>query len=185
MVTTLPGLSVSISRDRIVAAPQEPIEVSGRVTAFGLGVPALIVVRLEQAGVPVQTETTFASPTGDYTVIITPEEGGDYVARAQAFPPFPGVGQFLPPLAGSAPAVSTVEELPEEVRRRVAEITVPVTVTIPAAPTPAPPVITLIQPAPTFAALEPAPEPTLLPVIALEPTVTGRPSGRIVAFVLE
>lgn len=112
MAVEIPGLSLSILRQETRIQPGRPLLISGRFTAFGLGVPALIRVSLEGPSYDPQIRSfdTFASPfSGDYTVNVIAEKGGSYQVYAQAFPPpliptgppFPEVLLLLPPIAES------------------------------------------------------------------------------------
>ena len=112
MAVTIPGLSLSIMRQETTVRAGRPLLMSGRFTALGLGIPALIRVYLEGPSYDPQVRhfDTFASPfTGDYTTNIIAEKDGRYTVYAQAFPPpmiptgppFPEAILLLPPLAES------------------------------------------------------------------------------------
>jgi hypothetical protein len=112
MAVNIPGLDLSILRGATQGQAGQPILISGRFTAFGLGVPAFIRVFLE--GPDYNPETThfdsMASPfSGDYSVQIVPQKEGSYKVYSQAFPiPFLPTGPIspeplllLPPIAES------------------------------------------------------------------------------------
>ncbi len=90
MAVNVPGLSLSILRQQTSVRTGLPLLISGRFTAFGMGVPALIRVFLEGPTYDPQLRSfdTFASPfSGDYTVNVIAEKDGHYNVYAQAFPP--------------------------------------------------------------------------------------------------
>ena len=94
----LPGFNVSVLRQRTSARPNEPLTITGRVSAFGLGFPAFVRVLLEgpQHNPEVRTFDTLSSPlSGDYSVAVLAEKEGQYQVYARAFLPL-GV-----PLPGS------------------------------------------------------------------------------------
>jgi len=108
----VPGLSLTVLRQETRVQQGRPLLVSGRFTAFGLGIPAFIRVSLEGPSYDPQIRSfdTFASPfSGDYTVNVIAEKGGDFFVYAQAFPPpimptgppFPDAILLLPPMAES------------------------------------------------------------------------------------
>jgi len=112
MAVDIPGLSLSILRQQTSVRAGLPLLVSGRFTAFGLGVPAFIRVSLEGPSYDPQIRSfdTFSSPfSGDYTVNVIAEKDGRYSVYAQAFPPpiiptgppFPDPILLLPPMAES------------------------------------------------------------------------------------
>ncbi|MBI2855646.1 MAG: hypothetical protein HYX93_02230 [Chloroflexi bacterium] len=111
MSPQLPGFNVSVLRQRTSAPPNEPVTMSGRVSAFGFGIPALVRVFVEgPAHNPeVRTFDTVAAPiTGDYSIAVLVEKEGSYLVYAQAFPPvglpLPGGAEPIllgPPLAES------------------------------------------------------------------------------------
>ncbi len=111
MPTNLPGFTISVLRQRTSAGRNQPLTISGRVSAFGFGLPALVRVSLEgpQHNPEVRTFDAFASPlSGDYQAVVLAEKEGSYVVYAQAFVPlgFPIPGApdplvFGPPLAES------------------------------------------------------------------------------------
>jgi len=89
-----------------------PLLISGRFTAFGLGVPAFIRILLEGPSYDPQIRSfdTFASPfSGDFSTNVIAEKDGRYTVYAQAFPPpilptgppFPDAMLLLPPMAES------------------------------------------------------------------------------------
>ena len=107
----IPGFTISVLRQRTFAGRNEPLTISGRVTAFGFGVPAFVRVFLEgpEHNPEVRTFSSFAAPlSGDYSATILAEKEGKYVVSAQAFIPLgiplPGAPDPLftgPPLAES------------------------------------------------------------------------------------
>jgi|GEM_PF-4598690 len=112
MAVSIPGLSISILRQQTSVQAGLPLLISGRFTAFGLGVPAYIRVFLEGPTYDPQVRSfdTFASPfSGDYTVNVIAEKDGQYNVYAQAFPPpilptgppLPDPVLLLPPMAES------------------------------------------------------------------------------------
>ena len=113
-MTTLPvpGINISILRQQTVTQRGVPLLVSGRVSALGLPIPALVRVSLEGPDFDPQVTNfdTFASPTGDYSVPIIADQDGQYTIQAKAFPPIvlplgvPGLPSpidILPPVAAS------------------------------------------------------------------------------------
>ena len=112
MAISIPGLSLSIMRQETTVGRGRPLLVSGRFTALGLGMPALIRVYLEGPSYDPQVRSfdTFASPfTGDYSTSIIAEKDGRYTVYSQAFPPplipmgppFPEAILLAPPMAES------------------------------------------------------------------------------------
>ena len=106
----LPGFGISVLRQRTFGRPNEPIIISGRVSALGLGLLALVRVFLEgpELNPEVRTFDTLAAPvTGDYSVAVLAERGGRYEVFSRAFLPIalpvPGGVPLLlgPPLAES------------------------------------------------------------------------------------
>lgn len=111
MVTEALGVQVSVLRSKTFGAPNEPIQISGRVSAFGIGVPAAVRVTLEGPALNPQTRTfdTLSTPlTGDYSVVVLAEVAGRYVVKATAFLPLgipiPGGNTIFlgPPLGESS-----------------------------------------------------------------------------------
>ncbi|KKL12964.1 hypothetical protein LCGC14_2530470, partial [marine sediment metagenome] len=89
MAVNIPGLSLSLLRQQTSVQAGLPLLISGRFTAFGMGVPAFIRVFLEGPSYDPQLRSfdTFASPfSGDYTVNVLAEKDGQYNVYAQAFP---------------------------------------------------------------------------------------------------
>jgi len=112
MAVSIPGLSLSLLRQQTSVQAGLPLLISGRFTAFGMGVPTFIRVFLEGPSYDPQLRSfdTFASPfSGDYSVNIIAEKDGQYTVYAQAFPPpliptgppFPEAMMLLPPMAES------------------------------------------------------------------------------------
>ncbi|MDP2660636.1 MAG: hypothetical protein Q8R28_07900 [Dehalococcoidia bacterium] len=189
-MVTPTGLSISVSQARISGVPGQPIPVSGRVTAFGLGVPALVRIRLEG---PRQTDfTTFAGLTGNYQVDVTPEVAGAYLLRAQAFPPLPGLANILPPIAESSPTPGgpgfPMPEFPgPRAELPSPSVTVPVTIEqlFPAAAAEAEATTPILFQPPeiTRRTLEPV---ALAPItFPFEPTITEPAQAQLVGFSLE
>ncbi|MDP2661119.1 MAG: hypothetical protein Q8R28_10365 [Dehalococcoidia bacterium] len=187
-MVSLAGLAVSVSQVSITGVPGQEVPVTGRVTAFGLGVPALVQITL--SGPTEEVFTTFAGPDGNYDVSVAPTTPGLYRVDAQAFPPFPGLGNFLPPIARS-PGLPTLPELPPEAPEAPRPstfpqppITIPVDIQIP--PAPQAPRQQLFTAPSIFEPIDRpgAPELELSPIIAFAPGPTGQASGRIVGFVL-
>lgn len=181
------GLAVSISQSSLTGGGGQEVPVSGKVTAFGLGVPALVQLRL--TGPSEETFTTFSGPDGFFDVAIDPTTPGTYNVEAAAFPPLPGLGSFFPPIARSpgpqAPSLPPVPSDEAGLPRTPPQppITIPVDIQIPQPPS---------QPQqPTFQAPSifdverpEAPDLELSPIVAFTPSPSGQPSGRIVGFVL-
>ena len=96
MVTAqIPGINISILRQSTFGRRGEPIFISGRVTALGIGVPALVRVALQGPSFDPQVTNfdTFAAPvTGDYTVPVIADKDGQYRVRPVAIPTLPGIG---------------------------------------------------------------------------------------------
>ena len=90
-MTTLqvPGINISILRQQTVTQRGVPLLISGRVSALGLPVPALVRVTLEGPDFDPQVTNfdTFASPTGDYAVPVIADKDGQYTVQAKAYPP--------------------------------------------------------------------------------------------------
>lgn len=112
MAVSIPGLSLSILRQQTSVQTGLPLLVSGRFTAFGIGIPAYIRVFLEGPSYDPQSRSfdTFASPfSGDYSVNVIAEKDGQYEVYAQAFPPpliptgppLPEAVLLMPPIAES------------------------------------------------------------------------------------
>jgi hypothetical protein len=112
MVVELPGLSLSILRQDTSTQAGKPVLLSGRFTAFGLGVPGLIRVSLSGPSYnpEVRTFDAFAQPfSGDWSVQVVTEKDGNYTVKAQAYlvpaipsgPAFPENILLLPPIAES------------------------------------------------------------------------------------
>ena len=202
MPPQIPGLNVSVLRQRTFARPNEPLTMSGRVTALGLGIPAFVRVFVEGPALnpEIRSFDTVASPvTGDYSVAVLVEKEGRYQVYAQAFVlvgiPVPGAAEpiFLgPPLAESPrppliigqPVNGRVEfEVAPGQRERVAppaptpiEVVTPITFA-PRIAIPSPPTRVV---APTPAA--PPPGPPGPPAAVTVPTEV---SGRITGFEIE
>lgn len=122
----LPGFSISILRERTFGEVNTPIGVNGRVSGFGLGLPAFVRVSLEGPthNPEVRNFDTFSSPLGDYNVSILAEKDGEYVVRAKAGPePFffgPSLLESAsPPLIIGRPTNGSVEFDVDGQRRRV------------------------------------------------------------------
>jgi len=112
MAINIPGLSLSILRQQTTVQAGLPLLISGRFTAFGMGVPAFIRIFLEGPSYDPQLRSfdTFSSPfSGDYSTNVIAEKDGQYSVYAQAFPPplipsgppFPEAMMLLPPFAES------------------------------------------------------------------------------------
>lgn len=107
MVTAqLPGLNISILRERTTTQRGQPVTISGRVSILGFGLPAVVRVNLEGPTFDPQVTTfeTMSSPTGDYAVNVIADKDGAFTVMSEAFPPgsnIPLVGSLLPALAGS------------------------------------------------------------------------------------
>ncbi|MBA7668105.1 hypothetical protein ES703_76209 [subsurface metagenome] len=112
MAVNVPGLSLSLLRQQTSVQAGLPLLISGRFTAFGMGVPAFIRVFLEGPSYDPQLRSfdTFASPfSGDYVVNVIAQKDGQYDVYAQASPPplvptgppFPEAIMLLPPIAES------------------------------------------------------------------------------------
>lgn len=112
MAVTIPGLNLSILRGATQGQAGQPILISGRFTAFGIGVPALIRVFLEGPDYnPEQIHFDAASSpfSGDYSLQVVPPKDGTYKVFSQAYPvpllptgpAFPEPLLLLPPIAES------------------------------------------------------------------------------------
>lgn len=88
-MTTLPGFSISILRSQTFAETGRPIVISGRVSAFGLPLPALVRVTLDgpEHDPDSLAFNTFSAPTGDYSVAVQASKDGQYEVFAEAFLP--------------------------------------------------------------------------------------------------
>ena len=202
MAPQLPGFNVSVLRQQTFASRNQPVSISGRVTAFGLGVPAVVRVFLEgPAHNPeVRTFDTLAAPlTGDYAIPVLAEKDGQYLVYAQAFPPVavpvPGAPEpiFLgpplaesprPPLAIGEPVNGELEqELAPGLRQRVAvpaptsiEVVTPITFA---------PIITFPSSPARVAVPTPAAPPSGPPGPPAAVIVPTEVSGRITGFEIE
>ena len=107
MVTPqLPGLNISILRERTVVQRGQPVTISGRVSLAGIGLPASVRVNLEGPSFDPQVTSfeTMSNPTGDYAVAVIAPQDGAYRVMAQALPPganLPLIGSLFPALAES------------------------------------------------------------------------------------
>ena len=139
MAINIPGLSLSILRQQTTVQSGLPLLVSGRFTAFGIGMPAYIRVFLEGPSYDPQIRSfdTFSSPfSGDYSVNVIAEKDGSYNVYAQAMPPpllptgpplpeaillLPAIAESThPPLAVGFPFDGGVEALlPDGSRQRI------------------------------------------------------------------
>lgn len=193
----LPGFSVSVLRQQTFAQRNQPVTMSGRVTAFGFGVPAFVRVFLEgPAHNPeVQSFDTFAAPmTGDYAIPVLAAKDGQYVVYAQAFIPMgiplPGAPEPLllgpalaespsPPLVIGRPVDGQVEMELEP--GRMQRITPPVEVITPISIGGT--VIRIGDSAPAFGAPSPwRPPPPAAPPSAAPPPAPAQVGGRITGF---
>ena len=90
MVISVPGLSLSILRQETTVRAGRPLLISGRFTAFGIGLPAFVRVFLVGPSYDpkIRGFDAFASPfSGDYSINVIPEKDGRYTVYSQAFPP--------------------------------------------------------------------------------------------------
>jgi hypothetical protein len=113
----LPGFSISIIRQQTFVEAGQPLTVSGRVSGFGLGLPAFVRVTLSgPAHAPEQRNfDTIASPLGDYAVQVMAEKDGMYSVKARAGPEPLFLGpSFLesaePPIAIGRPSNGRLEQ---------------------------------------------------------------------------
>lgn len=194
----LPGINISVLRERTTARANEPLTVSGRVTAFGLPLLAAVRVFLEgpEHNPEVLTFSTLSSPLGDYSTVVVAGKDGRYKVYAQAFPPLialvPGAPDPValgPPIAESPrpPLVIGIPldgEVEFEIDGRRARVALP-------APTPIE-VITPVTFAPTIIFGEPAPpavrpRPPAIPAAPGPPEAPAPPvvSGQITGFRIE
>ncbi len=113
MAVTIPGLDLSIVRGATQTQAGQAVLMSGRFTAFGIGVPAFIRVYLEGPDYnPEKThfDATSSPFSGDYSVQVVPSKDGSYKVYSQAFPlpliptgpVFPEPLLLLPPIAESS-----------------------------------------------------------------------------------
>jgi hypothetical protein len=183
MAVTVPGLDLSILRGATQAQAGQAVLISGRFTAFGIGVPAFIRVFLE--GPDYNPEKTHfdsvSSPfSGDYSVQVVPSKDGSYKVYSQAFPlplvptgpAFPEPLLLLPPIAESpqpplvvgAPAAGGVNaQTPSGTQFLSTPSLSPIEVSVGA------PAISIVQPgvtAPSYA----VPTPPALPAAAIPTT---------------
>lgn len=204
----IPGFNVSVLRQKTSARPNEPLTITGKVSAFGFGFPAFVRVFLEgpQHNPEVRTFDTFASPlSGDYSIPVLAEKEGEYQVYAKAFAPLavplPGSPEPLflgpsiaesprPPLAIGTPMDGGIEfDLsPGQSQRIPLPAPTPIEVSAPITFAPS---ITLSQPAaapprqPSMAFL---PAPITTPSVPEPPaavTVTPKVGGRISGLVIE
>ena len=84
----VPGINVSILRQQTSTQPRVPLLISGRVTALGLPIPALVRVSLEGPtfAPEITNFDTQAAPTGDYAVPILADQDGQFTVTARAYP---------------------------------------------------------------------------------------------------
>lgn len=204
MPPQFPGINISVLRQRTFARPNEPLTISGRVTALGFGVPALVRVFVEgpQHNPEVRSFDTIASPiSGDYSTSVLAEKEGSYVVYAQAFPPVavpvPGAPDpvFLgpplaesprPPLAIGVPVNGGVElEVAPGRRERVAP-PAPTTIEVRAPITFAPRIeVPVTAPARRVVAPVPVTPGETVPEAPALVEVTPTVSGRITSFEVE
>jgi hypothetical protein len=199
----VPGFNVSVLRQQTFARRNQPVTISGRVTAFGLGLPALVRVFLEGPthSPEVRTFDTFAAPmTGDYAIPVLAEKDGQYQVYAQAFPPvgipFPGAPEPVllgpplaesprPPLAVGEPVDGELEqELAPGTRRRVT-LPTPTPVEVSAPITFAPRIEVAAPARRVGAAPPPVPVPPPTPEAPAEVVVAPEVGGRITGFEIE
>ncbi len=111
----IPGLSLSILRQETTTQSGQPVLISGRFTAFGIGFPVLIRVTLEGPDYNPERTTfdTFASFTGDYNIQIVAPKDGNYKVYSQAYlpPPIPQ-GPAFPTNIFLLPAIAESEQPP-------------------------------------------------------------------------
>ena len=202
MLPQLPGFNVSVLRQQTSARRGQPVTISGRVSAFGLGLPAVVRVFLEgpDQEPEVRTFDTFAAPlTGDYAVPVLAEKDGRYQVYAQAFPPIgvplPGAPEPVllgppfaesprPPLAVGEPVDGDLEQDLADLREQVTipalgpvEVSAPVTFA---------PVIEFPAPARRAPVVPyPAPSSPAMPDAPASVAVASQVSGRIAAFEIE
>jgi hypothetical protein len=112
MVLEIPGLSLSILRQDTQTEAGKPVLISGRFTAFGLGLPAFVRVYLEgpDYNPEVTTFDAFAEPfSGNWSVQVVAQKDGNYSVYAEAYPGpaiptgplFPSNIVLVPPIAVS------------------------------------------------------------------------------------
>ncbi|KKN35591.1 hypothetical protein LCGC14_0782010 [marine sediment metagenome] len=93
MSPAIPGFTLSILRQNTVVQAGKPLLISGRLSAFGIGLP-LATIRVFVEGPSydpsVRHFDTSTSLTGDYTTNILADKDGKYIVYAQAFP-LPGI----------------------------------------------------------------------------------------------
>ncbi|KKM80297.1 hypothetical protein LCGC14_1341260, partial [marine sediment metagenome] len=193
MAITVPGLSLSILRQETTVRAGRPLLISGRFTAFGMGLPAFIRVFLEGPSYDPQIRSfdAFASPfSGDYSINVIPEKDGRYNVFSQAFPPpllptgppFPEpillpppfAESTHPPIAVGVPVDAGVDALmPDGTSRFLPappmapiEVSPVIAITVPGAP-PAPRLVPFLPPFPGAVPAPPAAPPAAPPVPAV------------------
>ncbi len=102
----MPGLTISILRERTVVQRGQPVTISGRVSLAGIGLPFAVRVNLEGPSFDPQVTSfeTMSNPTGDYAVAVIAPQDGAYRVMSQALLPgatLPLIGSLLPALAES------------------------------------------------------------------------------------
>lgn len=120
MPPQVPGINISILRQSTTTRRGEPLLISGRVTALGFGIPALVRVFLNGPDFDPQIVTfdTFSSPVvGNYSVSILADKDGRYTVSTQAFPPFilpiPAGSPITPPALAESPSPPIIIGSPE------------------------------------------------------------------------
>ena len=204
----IPGFNISVLRQKTSARPNEPLTITGKVSAFGFGFPAFVRVFLEgpQHNPEVRTFDTFASPlSGDYSIPVLAEKEGEYQVYARAFVPLaipvPGSPEPLflgPPIAESPKpllAIGTpvdggvaLDLAPGQSQRIPLPAPTPIEVSAPITFAPNIQFPQLAAPAsrqPTTLFLPAPPSTPSVPETPAAVTITPRVGGRIAGLVIE
>ena len=84
----IPGITISILRSQTFGATGQPLQISGRVTVFGVPLP-LTFVRVSLTGPDYDPQTlafdTLADPEGNYAVGVVAPSDGNYTVKADAY----------------------------------------------------------------------------------------------------
>jgi len=108
----LPGINISVLRERTTARANEPLTMSGRVTAFGFPLIAAVRVFMEgpEHNPEVITFSTMTSPMGDYSASVVTAKDGRYQVYAKAFVP------LIAPVPGAPDPVALGPPIAESTR---------------------------------------------------------------------
>ena len=88
-MANIPGITISILRSQTFGQTGQPLQISGRVTAFSVPLP-LSFVRVSLTGPDYDPQTTafdtLADPEGNYAVGVVAPADGNYTVKADAYP---------------------------------------------------------------------------------------------------